>query len=48
MVRFENFDKTILEYDYDLIKRTVEDMFVNNDETITVNFICDQHMTVKI
>lgn len=46
IIKFENLENTII--DYDLMKRTVEDMVVNTDGTITVNFIGNQHITVQI
>lgn len=44
----ESIDGIIKEYDYDLMKRTVEVMKVNMDGTITVRFIGEQEITIKI
>lgn len=46
--RFESLGGQIEEYNYDLMKRTVEDMTVNKDGTITVRFIGDQEVTIEI
>lgn len=48
IIKFEKLENIIADYDYDLMKRTVEDMLVNADGTITVNFIGDQNIKVKI
>lgn len=46
--QFEHCDKIVLEYDYDLMKRTTESIVVNTDGTITINFIGEQNITLKI
>ena len=46
--KFESFDGVVKSYDYDLMKRTVENMVVNSDNTITVNFIGNQSITMNI